>query len=84
MTTLQSIAMKGTEAVKRLRRQNLAEGFPFMINDDSLPSGQCYLEQPDGSVQLVKLATNGRDFDLIRELSVQESNLLRAKYELAG
>lgn len=83
MSTLQSIAIKGTEAVKRLRRQKLASGLPFMINDDGLPSGQCYLEQPDGSIQLVKLAENARDFDFIRELSIQESNELRLKYGLS-
>lgn len=74
--------MKGTAAVKRLRRQTLAEGFPFMVNDDSLPSGHCYLEQPNGSIQLVKLATNGRDFDFVRELGAQESSDLRTKYGL--
>lgn len=68
--------------MKRLRQQNLAEGFPFMINDDGLPSGQCYLEQPDGSIQLVRLATNSRDFDLVRQLNAQESNDLRLKYGL--
>lgn len=83
MTTLQSIAMKGTEAVKRLRRQTLDEGFPFMINDEGLPSGHCYLEQPDGSIQLVTLATNGRDFDLVHELTIQESNDLRVKHGLS-
>lgn len=82
MSILESIAMKGTEAVKRLRREQLAEGFSFMINDDSLPSGQCYLEQPDGSIQLVKLSTNGRDFDVVRELSAQEREDLRLKYGL--
>lgn len=84
MLSLESIAAKGTEAVKRLRREQLTEGFSFMINDDGLPSGQCYLEQPDGSVQLVELATNGRDFDSVRELSAQESDNLRAKYGLTG
>lgn len=83
MSTLESIAMKGTEAVKHLRRQKRAEGFPFMINDDNLPSGQCYLEQPDGSIQLVTLSTNGRNFDIVRELNVQERESLRLKYGLS-
>lgn len=82
MSTLQSTAAQGTEAVKRLRRQKLASGLPFMINDSELLSGQCYLEQPDGSIQLVKLAASTRDFDFVRELSEQERRQLRSKYGL--
>ena len=83
MQTLQSIEAKGTAAVKRLRRQKLASGIPFMINDTNLPSGQCYLEYPNGSIQLVTLSTDAKNFDEVRELSEQESILLRMKYGLS-
>ena len=83
MLTLQSIERKGTAAVKRLRRQKLAKGLPFMINSKELPSNQCYLEYPDGSIHLVALAENKRDFDLIRELTPQESKALRIQFKLA-
>ena len=83
MSTLQNIERKGTAAVKRLRRQKLAKGLPFMINSKELPSHQCYLEYPDGSIQLVALAENKQDFDLIRQLSTQESTQLRIRFKLA-
>lgn len=83
MSTLQNIEKKGTAAVKRLRRQKLASGLTFMINSGDLPSNQCYLEYPDGSIHQVVLAENKRDFNLIRELSPQESKALRIRYKLA-
>lgn len=79
---LQRIERRGTAAVKRLRRQKLANGFPFMINANDLPPRQCYLEYPDGSMQLVSLAENGRDFDPIRALSPQETAQLRRRFNL--
>lgn len=84
MLTLQNIEEKGTAAVKRLRIQKLAKGLPFMINSKELPSNQCYLEYPDGSIHLVILSKNARDFDIIRELSTQESRRLRTKFKLAS
>ncbi|NTS39424.1 hypothetical protein HRG84_00785 [Flavisolibacter sp. BT320] len=74
---------KGTAAVKHLRKQKLAAGVPFMINSNELPSNQCYLEFPDGSIQLVSLSKNGRDFNIIRDLSTQESQQVRVKFGLA-
>ena len=69
--------------MKRLRRQKLAKGLPFMINSKELPSHQCYLEYPDGAIRLVALAENKRDFSIIRELSPQESRRLRETFNLA-
>ena len=74
---------KGTAAVKRLRRQKLAKGLPFMINAKELPSNQCYLEYPDGTIQLASLAENKRDFNLVRQLSPLEAKQLRMKFKLA-
>ncbi len=82
MVTLQNIENKGTTAVKRLRSEKLAKGLPFMINSKELPSSQCYLEYPNGSIQLVALSKNARDFDVIRELSLQENRQLRTKFGL--
>lgn len=50
MLTLQNIEKKGTEAVKRLRIQKLEKGLPFIINSKELPSNQCYLEYPGGTI----------------------------------
>jgi hypothetical protein len=79
----QKIERTGTAAVKQLRRQKLLKGLPFMINSKELPSNQCYLEYPDGTIQLVSLSKTARDFDLIRELSLRESKKLRLKFNLA-
>jgi hypothetical protein len=83
MSELQKIERTGTAAVKQLRRQKLLKGLPFMINSKELPSNQCYLEYPDGTIQLVSLSKTARDFDLIRELSLRESKKLRLKFNLA-
>lgn len=83
MLTLQNIQGKGTAAVKRLRTQKLAKGLPFMINSKELPSNQCYLEYPNGSIHLVTLSKTAREFDVIRELSIQESSRLRIRYKLS-
>ncbi|HZH95921.1 MAG TPA: hypothetical protein VEY06_08555 [Flavisolibacter sp.] len=83
MSTLQNIERKGTAAVKRLRTGKLAKGIPFMINSNELPSGQCYLEYPNGTIQLVALAKGAQDFDVIRELDLQESKILRSRFGLS-
>jgi hypothetical protein len=69
MIELKSIERKGTEAVGKLRQQKLSNGHPFMINSKALPTIQCYLEFPDGSIKLATLKKSGRDFEIIRELS---------------
>ena len=84
MTTPESkqIEQAGTEAVKKLRLENLKNGHPFMINSNDLPDRQCYYEYPDGSITLVSMSENGREFILIRVLSKAESNKLRHKFDL--
>ena len=79
MSPLEEMVQKGTEAVKQLRKEKLANGLSFMINFNDLPSYQCYLEQPDGSIHLVTLAKSKIDFDLVRVLSPQESSEVRQK-----
>jgi len=55
VTALQIIEKVGNEAVQKLRLRKLRDGHPFMINSKDLRSNQCYLEYPDGSIQLVFL-----------------------------
>ena len=80
MTELKSIENRGTEAVRKLRRQKLAKGLPFMINSRELTTNQCYLEYPNGLIKLVRIAKSTRDFDVIRELSQSEAQVLRNRY----
>jgi hypothetical protein len=80
MTALQTIEKIGNEAVQELRLQKLRSGHPFMINSKELESNQCYLEYPDGKIQLVFLKNAAREFTVIRTLSLAETESLRKKY----
>ena len=40
--------------IKSLRKEKLSQGLPFMINSEDLPSYQCYLEYPDGSIKIAE------------------------------
>lgn len=82
MTELQKMANVGSEAVKNLRLQKLKGGHPFMINARELPSGQSYLEYPDGTINLVKISDNGRDFIFLRTLSKWEAEKIRIRFHL--
>jgi len=82
MTSLQLIGNIGNEAVQKLRLQKLRSGHPFMINSKDLEPSQCYLEFPDGSIQLVFLKNAAREFTVIRTLSLPEETFLRKRYSL--
>ena len=81
MTALQTIEQIGNQAVKRLRVKKLRNGLPFMINSNELNSDQCYLEFPDGKIQLVYLEHAAKEFTVIRTLSISEEQLLRKKFD---
>ena len=78
---IEELAKKGTEAVKNLRRRKLLNGDFFMINVDELPEGQCYIEYPDGSIVVAALSSTGKDFDILKQLSTEESNFIREQNE---
>jgi hypothetical protein len=80
MTALQTIEQIGNTAVQKLRLQKLRSGNPFMINSKELEPNQCYLEYPDGTIQLVYLKNAAKDFTIIRVLSVSEEEVIRVKY----
>lgn len=67
----------GLRAVQLLRKTKLAQGHPFMINSSALPMGQCYLEFPDGIIQLVRINRSKMDFEVVRELSHQEQSEIK-------
>jgi hydrogenase maturation factor HypF (carbamoyltransferase family) len=83
MTALQIIEKTGNEAVQKLRLQKLRSGRPFMINSKDLESNQCYLEYPDGSIQLVFLENAAKEFTMIRTLSPSEELALRSRFGLS-
>ncbi|MFP5040852.1 hypothetical protein [Parasediminibacterium sp. JCM 36343] len=77
------IEKKGSDAVKKLRLSELQSGHPFMINAKDLPQRECYLEYPEGFIELVKLNNASQDFTVVRRLSTQESDDVRLQYQLA-
>ena len=82
MQTLQKTAIAGTKAVRRLRKQELDAGRPFMINLNTLPTGQFYIEYPSGIIQLAVITDSKRDYTILRELSEEEATGLRVQYDL--
>jgi hypothetical protein len=83
MTVLQIIGNIGNKAVQKLRLQKLRSGHLFMINSKDLEPNQCYLEHPDGSIQLVFLKNAAKEFTVIRTLSPSEELSLRSRYGLS-
>ncbi len=83
MNQLQEIERTGNAAVKKLRMNKLRKGHPFMINSKDLPSYQCYLEYPNGSIVLASITKAARDFTIIRQLSQLEENSIRLRYNLS-
>ena len=77
------LEQSGMLALQLLRKTNLEEGHPFMINSDKLPIDQCYLEFPDGTIQLVTICRRQQDFEVVRELSAKEQTSLRKMLQLA-
>ncbi|MES2773912.1 MAG: hypothetical protein V4722_06995 [Bacteroidota bacterium] len=82
MTQIQEIEKAGNEAIKRLRSSKLKNGHPFMINSNELPTNQCYLEYPDGSIALVTIIKPAMDFTVIHKLNKTEEAALRQKFNL--
>jgi hypothetical protein len=83
MNDFQKLEKTGNDAVKMLRIDKLRRGMPFMINAKELPGNQCYLEFPDGKIQLVTISSTGSDFVVLRELTSIENDVVRKRYNLA-
>jgi hypothetical protein len=64
----------GTVALRNLRKQKFAMGFPFMINVIGLADFHCYFEYPDGSMYLMMLDNTKKDFTQVEKLSVNQAN----------
>lgn len=79
---LKEIEKAGFIAVKKLRAEKIAKGYPFMINSHLLPSNMFYLEYPDASIVIATINRNKDDFEIIKSLSNHEIKTLRKKYRL--
>lgn len=80
--TAKEMEQSALKAVMKLRQQKLKQGVPFMINSDMLESDQCFLEYPDGIIRIAEASSSDRDFLIVYEFSVNESNNLRRKLKL--
>lgn len=81
--SIKQLENKGLKAVQLLRKTKLSQGQPFMINARTLPSNQCYLEYPEGSIKVVTIDKKENEFVVLKELSFKEIKELRKKYKLA-
>lgn len=68
--------------IKSLRKEKLSSGIPFMINSEMLPSYQCYLEYPDGSIKIVEANSKEGDFRVIEELDFLNAEVLLRSLKL--
>lgn len=68
--------------IKELRKRRLKQGSTFMINSESLPIGQCYIEFPDGSIVIAEANSKESDFKIIEELDGFEVGKLRKELKL--
>ncbi len=73
MRTKEEMEQAAKQAILALRKAKLEQGHPFMINTSALPPGQCYLEYPDGTIEIVTLSKSRMDFERVRLLSRGES-----------
>ena len=80
---IKQLEKTGIEAVKNLRERKLKSGQPFMINSNALPSDQCYLEYPNGSIELVSLCRKSSDFKVITTFTMEEAAVILKKYQVA-
>ena len=68
--------------IKSLRKDKLSRGIPFMINSDDLPSHQCYLEYPDGTIKIAEANSGESDFIIIEELDFLNAELIKRNLKL--
>ena len=71
-----------TNKIKSLRKEKHAQGLPFMINSDELPSYQCYLEYPDGTIKIAEANSKESDFIIIEELDFLNAELIKRNLKL--
>jgi hypothetical protein len=75
--TAKKMEQSAHRKIRALRKKKLKEGLPFMISSDDLPSEQCYLEYPDGTIKIAEASSRNSDFKIIEELDYFNTQLLR-------
>lgn len=82
MGTIEELKAVGGIVVRRLRRQKLDNGKPFLIWTSKLPKNQSYLEYPDHSIKIVTLSPDLKSFTIIEELSTRQAHVIRQELNL--
>ena len=79
----EQLIQSGLDAVRLLRKQKHRLGQPFMINLNSLPKGQFYLEYPDGSIELARINFDNKEYEVIQKLAAPQLDELKKSLNLA-
>ena len=82
MCTIEELKAISNTVVRRLRRQKLDNGMPFLIWSNKLPKNQSYLEYPDNSIKIVTVAPNFKSFTIVEELTNGEAQVIRQELNL--
>lgn len=82
MGTIEELNVISGTVVRRLRRQKLESGKPFLIWSNKLPKNQSYLEYPDHSIKIVTVSSNLKSFTIVRELTNVQAQLIRREFNL--
>ena len=82
MGTIEELKTISGTVVRRLRKQKLEKGNPFLIWSDKLPKDQSYLEYPDRSIKIVTIAPDLRSITVIRKLSARQAQDIRQELNL--
>ncbi len=82
MGTIEELKTISGTVVRRLRRQKLDNGKPFLIWSDKLPKNQSYLEYPDHSIKIVTVSPDLMSFTVVEELTNVQAQVLRNELNL--
>ncbi|MHB1178955.1 MAG: hypothetical protein ACYCZO_11575 [Daejeonella sp.] len=82
MGTIEELKVISSTVVRRLRRQKLENGKPFLIWSNKLPKNQSYLEYPDYSIKIVTVAPNLKSFTIVEELTNVQAQVIRCELNL--
>ncbi len=80
--TARKMEQSANRKIRRLRKQKLEQGLPFMIGSDDLPAEQCYLEFPDGTIKIAEAGSKSQGFKIIEEVDYFNTQLLRHALKL--
>ncbi|WP_134088504.1 hypothetical protein [Olivibacter sp. XZL3] len=82
MGTIEELKTVSNSVVRRLRRQKLEKGKPFLIWSNKLPKNQSYLEYPDNSIKIVMVSPDLKSSTVVRELTKLQEQAIRNELDL--